>query len=105
MDVVKKGCKHLQEYMRNQRDEDNDKTLKSIDKNSRKTNSISEINQRIEYDIQNEINDVWASGDEEESAFANKNQRTGSSRLMQRSKSAASINKRPFSTNSNYMKE
>lgn len=54
-----------------------------------------------------EMNDVWASdSDDEANNVPNKNNRTGSSRLLQRSKSAASVSpKRPFSSNSNYLKE
>ena len=109
LEVVKKGCKNVQEYLRNQREQTAAAATKNIntgatnEKQGKRKNSNVEINTLgLDYDIQNEINDVWASDSEEESKYQVRN---GSSRLMQRSKSAASVNKRPFSTTSNYMKE
>ena len=90
------------------------KTYNNISKRSNISNistnkKLTSNYEEAEYDMVNEINDVWASESEEEAAVEAKPNRTGSSRNMQRSKSAASIvAKRPmssFSSNSNYLKE
>jgi hypothetical protein len=114
LDVVKKGLKSIQEFLRTQQEE-NKQSARNNDSTNQKNFTVNKklylkndlvIQEDENYDMVNEMNDVWASESEDEiNAVPNKN-RSGSSRIMQRSKSAASItSKRPFSSNSNYLKE
>ena len=115
MDVVKKGLKSIQEFLRTQQEENKQSAWNNNDSTNQKNSIVNKklnfnnelaIQEDENYDMVNEMNDVWASESEDETnAVPNKN-RSGSSRIMQRSKSAASItSKRPFSSNSNYLKE
>ena len=115
MDVVKKGLKSIQEFLRTQQEENKQSAWNNNDSTNQKNSIVNKklnfnnelaIQEDENYDMVNEMNDVWASESEDETnAVPNKN-RSGSSRIMQRSKSAASItSKRPFSSNSNYLKD
>jgi len=115
LDVVKKGLKSIQEFLRTQQEENKQSARNNNDSTNQKNSTVNKklnfnnelaIQEDENYDMVNEMNDVWASESEDETnAVPNKN-RSGSSRIMQRSKSAASItSKRPFSSNSNYLKE